>query len=650
MLSSIRRSAKSWAAATILFLALVALVITGFGTGGFGGIGSLNPGGGGGETLASVEGQELTEQEVADIINRQFSQARQQQPDLDLATFVGSGFDSIVDQMVLALAVQAFGEAHGLTVSQRMIDREIVNIPAFRNFAGQFDDNAFRAALANQNITEAQLRQDIGRSLMQRQLLGPVARGAAVPEALAREYANLLLERRRGTIGVVPAELLRQGVEPGEPEITAFYNANRARFTIPERRVVQYAMIGPEQVAAAARASDQEIAAFYRQNAAAFGPRETRNLLSIVLPDQAAAQAFAQRVRGGTSFADAAGQAGFSASDVTFANQSREAFAGETSPEVAAAAFQAQQGALVGPLRSELGFHVVRVEAVNRTPPRPLEAVRDEIARTIQQRKLTDALGALVTRVEDRLGEGASLAEVARAERLDVVTTPPVTEAGQAPGQPFTAPPELQPLLRAAFEIDAEDPEPVIEQIEPNQRFALLGIERVLAAAPPPLAQIRAQVRDALIERRGLERAQAVARQIAERINRGMAPAQAFAQAQPRLPPPQQVDMQRLEISRAGGSAPPPLIALFSLPQGRAHVLAAPNAAGWFVIHHAQRTAGNAASQPELVATTRVEFATSAGEELAQQFARAVELSLEVERNGAAIQAARQRLVGSAAQ
>ena len=650
MLASIRRSAKSWAAGAILFIALVAIVITGFGTGGFGGLGSLSGPSGGGETLASVDGETLSEQEVADIVNRQYSQARQQQPDLDMAAFIGSGFNDIVDQMVLALAVQAFGAEQGLTVTQRMVDREIVNIEAFRNFAGRFDENAFRAALANQNITEAQLRQDIGRSLMQRQLLGPVARGAAVPEGVAREYANLLLERRRGAIGVVPAELLREGPEPGDAELTRYYNANRGRFTLPERRIVKYALIGPEQVAAAAAATDQEIADFYRRNAAAFGPRETRNLQSIVLPDQAAARAFAERVRGGTGFIDAAGEAEFSAADVTFAGQSREQFAGETNPAVAAAAFQAQQGAVIGPIRSELGYHVVRVDAVNRIPARPLAAVRDQIARGIQQRKLTDALGALVTRVEDRLAEGASLEEVARAERLTVTTTPPITETGQAPGQSLSPPPELQPLLRAAFEIDAEDPEPVVEQIEPNQRFALLGLERVFPAAPPPLAEVRTQVRDALVRERGLRRARALADQIAARINRGMAAALAFAQAQPRMPPPETVDLQRLEISRAGASAPAPLIALFSLPQGRAHVLEAPNGAGYFVIHHTQRTPGNAAGQPALIATTRTEFAASAGEELAQQFARAVELASEVERNPQAIASARQRLLANTGQ
>ena len=649
MASSRRRSIRNWLAGLVLFLALLAMVVTGFGTGGVGDLGSLG-GGGGATTLAEVEGDTLTEQEVNDVINREFTRARREQPTLGMAEFIEQAFQPIVDQLVLAMGVQAFGEAQGLAVSQEMVDREIVNIPAFRNVAGQFDQTVFQQALSAQGMTEAQLREEITRSLMQRQLLGPVARGAAVPEGIAREYANLLLERRRGSIGVVPTELLAEGITPTEAEVATFYQNNRDRFAIPERRVVRYAMIGPEQVAEQSRASDAEIAAYYRENSATYGPRETRDIQQIVLPDQAAAQRFVESVRGGTSFVAAAQAAGFSESDVSVDGQSREQFAGITNAEVANAVFAAEQGALVGPVRSEFGFHVARVEQINRTPARPLETVRAEIVQAVEQRKRADALAALVERVEDRLADGASLQEAATAERLQVATTPPITENGLVPGQQWVVPPELQPLLRAAFEIDEDDPEPVIEQIVPNERFAAVGIDEVVAAAPPPLAQIRDQVRAVLIQRRGLERARAIANQIAERINGGMSPTEAFAQAQPRLPSPEAVDMQRLEISQGGAQTPPPLLTLFSLPQGRAHVLAAPEGRGWFVVHHAERTPGDASENPELIASTRTGFTSSAAAEVAEQFARSVEQAAEVERNPEAIQAARQRLVGSLAQ
>ncbi|HYN45873.1 MAG TPA: SurA N-terminal domain-containing protein, partial [Allosphingosinicella sp.] len=527
MIAGFRKSFRSMATVALLFIALVAIVVTGFGTDGLGGIGSLGGSGSGSGAvrLASVDGKAIEASEVSDVVNRSFNQARAQQPTLDMATFLGQGaYEETLKQMIVAEAIRNYAAARGLTASDRMIDREIVNIPAFRNFSGQFDQNAFQGALARERITEARLRDDIAGSLIQRQLLGPIALGMRVPEGVAREYASLLLERRRGTIGVVPAAAMAQGINPTDAQLASFYQRNRAAFTTPERRVIKYALIGPDQVARTAAATEAEIAQVYRGNATVYGPRETRTLQAIVLPSEAAARAFAQRVRGGTSFTDAASQAGFSAGDINFADQRRDQFASATAPQVAAAAFGAAQGALAGPVRSALGYHVVRVERISNVPARPLAAVRGDIARAIEQRKRTEALAALVARIEEQLADGASFEEIARGAGLAVVTTPPVTAQGQpAAGGPagWAAPPELAALLTGAFDMDAEEPEPVIEALPDNVRFALLGVERVEPAAPPPLARIRDQVRAAFVERAASQRARALADRIAARINAG---------------------------------------------------------------------------------------------------------------------------------
>lgn len=646
---AVSRKVRTWTMAAVLVLALGAMVVTGFGTDGMGGMGGL-AGGGGGERIARVDGRPVSDTELNDLINRQFAQARQQQPTLDMAAFLAMGaFDPLLDQLIVGKAIQAFGTSQGLVVSQRMVDREIVGIDAFRNFAGQFDDATFRQMLRAQNLTEAQLRDDIGRSLMQRQLLMPVALGARVPEGVAREYANLLLERRTGTIGVIPTEALAGGIAPSAQEIQAFYTRNRARFSIPERRVIRFAMIGPELIAERARATDAEIAAYYRENQAEFAARQTRSLQQVVLQDQAAANAFVQRVRSGTSFADAASQAGFSAQDIAFPTRTEQQFAGETTPDVARAAFGAEQGAVAGPVRSELGFHVVRVEAIEQSAARPLQNVRAEIAQAIEQRKSADLMGALVQRLEEGISAGSNVEEVARANSLNLVTTPPITANGQVPGQVWSIPAGFAPVLRGAFEIEADDPEPVVETLEGENRLALIGVERVIPAAPPPLAQIQNEVRAALVQERALARARQIAQGIVDRINGGTAPAAAFA-GQAGVPAPQAINMQRLEISQGGQQVPPPLLALFSLPEGRARIVAAPNGAGWFVVHHATRTPGNAAERPELIATTRAEFSGSAAEEAAQQFARAVETRSRVERDADAIARMRARLTGNAEQ
>ena len=647
MTTNFRRRVTSWIILGFLGLAVIAMVVTGFDTG-LGGQGAA--GGGSGETIATVGDERITDTEFTAALNRQLRQARQQQPELDLAQFVASGaFDQILDQMVMGKALMAFAREQGVAVSETMIDREILNIPAFRNFANQFDENAFRQALARQEMTERELRDDIRQMLVTRQLLMPISLAAQVPDMLARQYASLLLERRRGLIGVVPSEAMGAGVEPTPAEIQAFYRENRVRYTVPERRVLRFAVVGREQVAAAARPSEQEIAAFYAQNAATYGPRESRNLLHVVLPDEAAARSFMQRIRGGASFAQAAAQADFSAADIRLDGQSREQFANVSSAQVSNAVFAAAQGAMVGPVRSELGWHVVRVEAINRTAARPLASARTEIARQLEARKLQDALANAVNRIEERAAQGASFEEIVRAERLTAVETPAITATGSAPGASWQPPQELAALIRPAFEMEAGG-EPEVQQITANERYALLSVPRAIPAAVPPLAQIAQQVKADLVRRRASERARAVAASIVAKINGGVPTRQAFAEAGVRLPTPQPVEARRLDIAQANQQVPPPLQMLFSLPERRARQLLAPNGAGWFVVVHEQRTPGSADADPRLVQATRAQFAGVIGEEYAEQLARAALARNPAQRSDEAIRRLRQRLLGNAAQ
>lgn len=105
-----------------------------------------------------------------------------------------------------------------------------------------------------------------------------------------------------------------------------------------------------------------------------------------------------------------------------------------------------------------------------------------------------------------------------------------------------------------------------------------------------------------------------------------------------------------MDIAQQGQQVPPPLAMLFSMAEGSAKLLPAPNGAGWFVVHLEERTPGDASDSPQLVEATRTQFSRVAGNEYAEQFARAVERQVEVERKEEAIQALKRQLRGGAAQ
>jgi peptidyl-prolyl cis-trans isomerase D len=630
---------------TILGVGLIAIVVTGFGTDGMGGMGGLT--GPQPKTVAQIGDRRITDAELYALIDAQYREAQRQNPNLERAQFIDQNFDQLLNQIIIQAAIAQWGTDHGLAASNAAYDRALSAL-GFVGANGQVNQAGLQEALRRQGLTERMFREDIERSELIQMVLGPVSGGVRVPRALGFEYANLFLERRSGTLGAVPTAVIARSLQPSEQEVAAFYQSNRQQFAVPERRVIRYALIGREHFGDAARASDQEVQAYYQENQATYGPREQRSLQRVILPDEAAARAFVQQVQGGTSFADAAQRAGFAAGDINFANQSREQFAGVSTPEVAQQAFSAAQGAVVGPIRTDLGFQVVRVEAVTQTPARPLESVRGEIVTAIETRKLSEQLNGLMDRVEAQIQDGASFEQVVQTERLQVQTTPAVTAAGAAPGVAnFQLAPTLAPIIQAGFA--AENEEPLVEMVQPEAQAALISLQNTIPPTVPPLAEIRDQVRERLIQQTALARARQVADGIVQRINGGMAPAQAYAQAGVQIEPPRPISLQRLQIANSGQAAPPPLRMLFSIPQGRARVLPAPNGSGWIVVHHAQRTAGNVSGDPrgaQLVAQAQSEFSQIAAPELAEQFGRAAAAGISVSRDEERVAAVRTQLRG----
>jgi peptidyl-prolyl cis-trans isomerase D len=191
--------------------------------------------------------------------------------------------------------------------------------------------------------------------------------------------------------------------------------------------------------------------------------------------------------------------------------------------------------------------------------------------------------------------------------------------------------------------------EPVVQEIAPNERYALVSVTNVVAAAAPPLAQIRERVKTDLAARNASERAKAVAASIVSKINAGTPPAQAFAEAQIKLPAVQSVTAVRRDIASQGQQVPPALAMLFSLPRGKARIMRhRTGAAGsWFTSVRSYRATP---PLPRPVDAVKSQFAQVMGDEYAQQFTAAMKATAKVKRNEDAMKQLRKDLLGAGAQ
>lgn len=645
MLSSFRRLSKSKVGTGILVLVLV-LILASFAmsdvlsnkTSNFG-LAS--------DTLAIAGSEQVSDRDAGDAMQQLLNRARQQNPAASYAD-LSAQFEPVVDQLIQHAALTDFAHDHGFLVSPRLIGAEIAKLPGTRGFDGKFSDQNYQSFLAQQRLTDAQLRRLIGTDIIQRLILTPAAANARFPIGMSSPYASMLLEERQGELALVPVSAFAAGLTPSDADLAAYYNANKARFMVPEQRALRIARFGVAEAGAAAVPSDAEIAAYYKSNPALYAAKETRVISQAVVPDAQVAAAIATRAKAG-SFAAAAAPAGLSASDVSVGAQTRAKFGELAGDKVAAAAFApgVKAGTIVGPIQSDLGWHVIRIESIKSDSGRSLAAARGDIVARLSADKKKNALSDLVNKVQDAIDDGESFAGVVARNKLVVMETPLLTAQGKALADPqYKLPADLGGALKSGFELTPED-KPVVETLPNQAGFALVALGRQVVAAPAPFAQIHGAVASAWVAQQAARRAKAAAEGIAAKVAGGTSFAQAIAAVGVKLPPASPLKARRIQLEQAPPALVPPLKMLFSLAEGKCRMVAMPAANAFAVVRAVKLVPGNAMAQPALISRVQSEFQRSASDEYAQQFLAAVAADVGVKRNVAAIAASKRRLTGN---
>jgi peptidyl-prolyl cis-trans isomerase D len=642
MLSAFRSLSKSAFGSIILVLFLIAIAASfaladisnvRSGTFGFGGSGLVN-----------VGDEEITDRELDGAMRLVLQQAQRQNPEATYSS-IADQFDPVLEQLVSEHTLLAFGNDNGFRVSKRLIDAQIAAMPQVRGLDGRFSDQAYAAFLQQQQISDADFRRVIESAVMQRLILAPAAVEARVPIGVARPYASMLLEAREGQMGLVPTDAFKAGLNPSDGDLQSFYGQNRQRYMVPEQRVLKLARISPDSVATPAP-TEAEIAKYYRDNQATYAGSETRTISQAVVQDKRQADGIAARARSGAAFAAAAAPAGLAAEDVNLGSQTREQFTGVANDAVANAAFTAAKGAIVGPIRSDLGWHVIKIEDIRGASGRTLSQARDEIAGLLTTAKHKEALTDLVTRVEDQIMDGASFNEVVTAAKIPVTTTPAINASGAArSNSSYRLPAEFAPALKTGFAMGADEDAEIVTLPE-DAGYVVVAIDRIIDSAPAPLAEIKDRVRADWIQRKANDRARAVASEIAAKVARGTDMEKAMDEAGIPLPQVQPMSARRLQIGRANADAVVPLRMLFTLTQGKSRLVADPKGRGFMIIKTNKIVPGNAMNNPLLIAQTQSEFQQSASNELGQQMLIAMKTDQGIKRDEEKIAAAKRRITG----
>jgi peptidyl-prolyl cis-trans isomerase D len=631
MLKAFRNFTKSryGLVAVFIFLGLIALAfvagdVTGLRTSTLGGNST---------TLATVDGKAVTDADVRDRIQRLIRNAQAQGQNITMAQVLAQGgLEAALNDAINAAAVQSFGNDTGMIVGKRLVDTEIASNPQFSGMDGKFSQQTYESLLSQNRISPAQFREAITNQRYAGWLMAPVTMRASVPDGVVLPYASMMLERRTGTVGFVQALAMDPGADPDAKTLGDYYARNRSRYLVPERRVVRYALVSPEALRAKAVATDAEIADAFKKGAARFAASEKRAVELVAALDRTTATKVAQAAGSGT-LADAAKAAGLEMRKIEAADKA--GLGKQVSGAFADAAFAAAANSMTGPVQLAGTWYVYRVTNVETIAARSLDQVRGELADEVAKRKLTTMLTDLRQSIDDGIGDGNTFEEAVRGASLSAARSPALAADASDPDKPGEKPDDtMVALMKAGFGFEQPGDEPQVIAIGQDGGFALVGLERIVPAAPRPLAQIADKVKADYLLDQALGKARKAASDMLPKLQKGMSMAQAMAEAGvTRGAPPKPFDFRRGEMRGKENF----IQMAFDMPAKTARLVEAPGRGGYYVVYvdtiQPQSAGGNqAALQPVQGALTQL-----APAEYESQFSMAIRKQLKVTRNETAL-------------
>jgi len=399
----------------------------------------------------------------------------------------------VLDQAVRTELLRQRTEELGFQATDTEVLQAIQQVPAFQ-VEGRFSPDAYHAALRSIGLSPDRFEAEQRQFVLARHLdRGLYSSAFVLPGELARSVALRDEVRTLGWVQV-PASRFESAVELDDAAIAAFYEANQARYMTEEQATVDFIELDIEAFAARADVSEQALRAHYEEGKANFttpGRRRARHIL--IAGDDAAAEARAteayQRAKAGEDFAALAREL----SDDTVSKEDGgdlgEAGRADFVGPFADAVWAMEPGEIRGPVRTEFGWHVIKLESASPEIVRSFEEVRAELEPEFRRSQVEKAFGDAQEELDTLAFEASGdLDSVAARIDLPVRRIERFTRAGS---------PELgaTPAVTAAVfapEVIAGRELRVVE-IAPGRVVALA----VKAHQPPrarPLDEVRAEV------------------------------------------------------------------------------------------------------------------------------------------------------------
>jgi len=513
MLENIRENSQGMAAKIILGLIILTFALAGLGS-------YTNSAD---TSVADVNGDKITQQDFSQAYQAQRNRMQQQFGEMfeNLAadqTYMANFRNGIVDNLINERLVDQNSENLAIRVSDERIKETIRTMPEFQ-VDGVFDNNRYLALINQAGFYQSSDFRDYLRQEMTRRQLTQALVVSEFSLPYQSEMASKLQNQKRDIrFAAIDLEQFKNTIEVSETEIKNYYEENQARFMNEEKVKVNYITVDVTELAKGINISDDDVEAYYNENIQDYRQEEQRRVSHILIEmnddeNKAEEQATAllAQIKGGEDFATLAKAhsadtfSGENGGDLDWLERGSM---DETFDEAAFALNEA--GNVSDVIKTEFGFHIIKLTDLKAEVTQPLTDVFDEVKAKTSQQKAQEQFFELQQEVARLSFEYPdSLDDAAEAAGIQVATSDWLSRAGNLP--PFNN----NKVIDAAFSDLVLSEQLNSDVIEVNDNLAIvLRLNEHQTASVKPLTEVNDTIKASLVA----EKAEVEAKKVVEEL------------------------------------------------------------------------------------------------------------------------------------
>ena len=485
MIGKIRNIQDLWFMKGILILTALSFMSL-FGISGYLGSAAQN------KTVIKVDDIVITQNQISQELNREIQTAHKMfGENLEINDNMRNALLQNIVQKELSNAIlKKTAEDNNVKISFGLIQQIIRSMPDFRDAEGNFNAPLMKQALSAAGWSEEMYINTLKGDIIKQHLVQNPALMVNVPEFMA-EYINKINNQKKVfKYIVINPEDMKIDRKISEDELEQYYNDFANQFIEPEKRDVSFLSFSIEDAAGKINPSKEEIKQYFDENVTQFVTPERRTVLQMVFENEEAAQTAWEKLKAGEDFyAVAASDAKQSKADTELGDVSQDMLIADMGEAV----FNLKQGAFTAPEKSEFGWHIMKVTGIKPMQKTPEAVAYKQIVDTLRKEKSYEAADELATEVEDQIGSGKTLAEIAESLKTPIHKAKGLGENGnyqQAPAR-FAGLVKSQDFVDNAFSYNIGE---VSQVFETDEGFAVMVVDKIQEARQQSLNEVKPEI------------------------------------------------------------------------------------------------------------------------------------------------------------